>query len=102
MRSAAVETFVNLLDEPQMPPVLLQTLAWSLGEYAFLLEGIELSEVMDNLCTLARRPVIDDQSRRYLVQAVFKLVAQLGTYPPCAARLVDDFTTSRDPILQQR
>ncbi|GMI06337.1 hypothetical protein TrLO_g12007 [Triparma laevis f. longispina] len=101
MRMAAVETFVNLLDEPQMPPILLQTLAWSLGEYAFLLEDIELSEIIEDLCKLARRTVIGESSRRYLVTAVFKLVSQLGTCPPCAAHLVDDYTKSRDPILQQ-
>ena len=85
-----------------MPPILLQTMAWSLGEYAYLLEEtIPLSSVCDKLCTLARRPVIDAPSRRYLIHAVFKLVAQLGTCPGKAAHLIDDFTKSRDPILQQ-
>ncbi|GMH53819.1 hypothetical protein TrRE_jg1324, partial [Triparma retinervis] len=102
MRISAVATFADLLDQPRMPPILLQTMAWSLGEYAYLLEdALPLGEVCGKLCKLARWPVVDMPSRRYLINAVFKLVAQMGTCPGVAAHLIDDFTKSRDPVLQQ-
>ena len=108
MRLAAVEQFASMLDDKQMPAILLQTMAWSLGEYSYLLTKdpdnppeYDLPSIITKLCALARQTTTDSTSRRYLCLAVMKLVSQLGTCPGEAARLVDDYTTSRDVFLQQ-
>ena len=97
-----------MLNNTQMPAILLQTMAWSLGEYAFLLtkdpdpaNQHDLATVVEKLCGLARQTTTDTASRRYLVLAVMKLVSQLGTCPGVAARLIDSYTKSRDVFLQQ-
>ena len=41
-------------------------------------------------------------TRKIILAAIMKLVAQAGTCPPMAAKLIDDFTHSKDFDLQQR
>ena len=41
-------------------------------------------------------------TRKFLISAIMKLVAQAGTCPPHAAAVIDDFTKSQDVELQQR
>ena len=102
MRLSAVATFSDLLDDSQIPSTLLQTMAWSLGEYAYLLEAtIDASSVIDKLCAQARKSHANDETRRYIATAVFKLVSHLGTCPGSATRMIDEFTRSRDHVLQQ-
>ena len=39
-------------------------------------------------------------TRKFLISAIMKLVAQAGTCPPHAAAVIDDFTKSQDVELQ--
>jgi AP-4 complex subunit epsilon-1 len=107
LRQNAVEIYVTLLrDKPvgSLPRILLETMAWCLGEYGYLSAVTTLDDVLLQLCTLTRthKAKLATSTRRFLVFAIMKLVAQSGSCPPHAAAIIDDFTKSRDVDLQQR
>lgn len=107
LRQNAIEIYVALArDKPigSMPRILLETMAWCLGEYGYLSAACALEEVLQQLCDLARihKSKLEPRTRRFLVLAIMKLVAQAGTCPPHAAEVIDDYTKSLDYDLQQR
>jgi len=105
LRQHAVELYTRLLDKPyaKMPSALIETIAWVLGEYAYLSGDFSIDEILVKLCTLTRRgKTLPPTTRKIVVTAIMKLVAQAGTCPPHAAKVIDDFTKSQDLDLQQR
>ena len=104
LRSTAIEIYVQLLqDKPpaKLPKILLETMAWCLGEYAYLSVAMSLEEILSKLCQW-NKAILQPSTRKFLTSAVFKLVAQVGTCPPQAAAVVDEYTRSKDVDLQQR
>lgn len=107
LRQNAIELYAALLQEKphnKLPRILLETMAWCLGEYGYLSVNSSLEQVLLQLCTLCRStlPAAAPTTRKIMVTAIMKLVAQAGTCPPPAAAIVDDFTRSSDADLQQR
>lgn len=104
LRIQVVDIYTKLLKKPKLPKVLAETMAWVLGEYAYLSQEHDLNYILDQLCILARKSstVASSSTRNFLATAIMKLVAQAGTCPPNAAHIIDEFTKSRDVDLQQR
>lgn len=64
---------------PILPDVLVQALAWILGEYGYLSENVAQGSLIHHLATgMAHRPFADPATRGYVVGGVVKLVAQTG------------------------
>lgn len=104
LRQTAIELYIQFLQEKppaQLPKILLETMAWCLGEYAYLSAAMTLEEILQKLCQWNKEQLADS-TRKFLTSAIFKLVAQAGTCPPEAAALVDEYTRSKDVDLQQR
>src|SRR5690554_3800625 len=76
LRIEAVESLIELMDKPSMPDVLVQCMAWILGEYGYLSETLTKEEIIDKLCTLTTKSFSDQATRGYVLSAIFKLVAQ--------------------------
>eukprot|EP00547_Thalassionema_nitzschioides_P003301 CAMPEP_0194223520 /NCGR_PEP_ID=MMETSP0156-20130528/35324_1 /TAXON_ID=33649 /ORGANISM="Thalassionema nitzschioides, Strain L26-B" /LENGTH=1069 /DNA_ID=CAMNT_0038954705 /DNA_START=45 /DNA_END=3254 /DNA_ORIENTATION=+ len=107
LRQNAIEIYVTLLkgkEKPAatLPRILLETMAWCLGEYGYLSVISSLDEITKELCDIALNAKLHHITHKCLVSAVMKLVAQAGNCPPYAAALIDDFTKSQDVELQQR
>ena len=107
LRSTAIELYVTLLQEKpaaKFPRILLETMAWCLGEYGYLSAACGVEEVLSKLASLAQthKARLSPSSRRFIISAIFKLVAQAGTCPPQAAAVIDEYTRSKDVDLQQR
>ena len=107
LRQNAVEIYVSLLnDKPvgSLPRILLETMAWCLGEYGYLSAVSSVDQVLSKLCQLAgdEAKLAKVTTRKFLITAILKLIAQAGTCPPQAAAIIDDYTRSRDVDLQQR
>ncbi|OQS01668.1 AP-4 complex subunit epsilon [Achlya hypogyna] len=104
LRRDAVDTYLELLERPVLPDILVCTMAWVLGEYGYLSEAMDLDEIAERLCELVDRPFDnEDVTRGYIVTAVTKLTAQLQGRPLDAARaMMDKYKTSRSIDLQQR
>uniref|UniRef100_A0A7S2WTQ1 AP-4 complex subunit epsilon-1 C-terminal domain-containing protein n=1 Tax=Rhizochromulina marina TaxID=1034831 RepID=A0A7S2WTQ1_9STRA len=114
LRRESVEHLANLLldetdDEPvHLTNLLLQIIAWVLGEYGTLIAETEASDIlpvphmMDRLCSVAERPLLDANTRAYYISALLKLCAQTGNCPHRVTALVDTFSRSTDLNVQQR
>ena len=110
LRKQAVELYVNLLSNPpnRMPRVLVETLAWVLGEYGYLSSVMPLDAIIDGMCSLlqsgstARLGGGAPSTRRLILSAIMKMVAQYGSCPTAAAKLIDAYTKSSDPDAQRR
>ena len=80
MRRQAVRSFVDQLQKPSLPPVLLQVIAWVLGEYAYLLDDLDAADVIEHVLDILER-TSDSDTRSWAVSALVKLSAQLGSSP---------------------
>eukprot|EP00940_MAST-03C_sp_MAST-3C-sp2_P001847 g1847.t1 len=100
MRLATVEQFLKLCEKPKLPEALVQVIAWTLGEYGYLLnEDIPLPDVARKLCALA---VAYPNSRGYIVTALTKITAQLGSCLTEVVACITKFGDSKDSDVQQR
>jgi len=105
LRQHSVTIYANLLEKPisKLPQLLIETMAWVLGEYAYISADYSLEEILSKLCALVHKgKQLEVSTRKIIVSAVMKLVAQAGTCPPQAAKIIDDFAKSKDEDLQQR
>jgi len=105
LRQHAVTIYANLLEKQiaKLPRLLLETMAWVLGEYAYLSEEFTLEEILNKLCDLVKvGKQLAPSTRKIIVSAIMKLVAQAGQCPPQAAKVIDDFSKAKDVDLQQR
>ncbi|CAI5483683.1 unnamed protein product [Closterium sp. Yama58-4] len=75
LRSSAVQSYVKLLKEPNLPTLLLQVICWVLGEYATSDGHMSADEVMAKLCDVAEGHDTDDTVRAYVLSAMAKVVA---------------------------
>ncbi|KAG7367427.1 adaptin N terminal region-domain containing protein [Nitzschia inconspicua] len=104
LRQTAIDLYVQLLQEKppaKLPKILLETMAWCLGEYAYLSAALSLEDILAKLCHW-NKAALQPSTRKFLTSAIFKLVAQAGTCPKQAAEVVDEYTRSKDVDLQQR
>ena len=84
LRQSAVEIYVVLLrDKPlgSLPRILLETMAWCLGEYGYLSAASTLDQVLQMLCDLARvhKAKLAPTTRRFLISASKLLVLFLAS-----------------------
>lgn len=104
LRQTAVELYVDLLlDESTMkgeqPALLLETMAWCLGEYGYLSAVVSLDTL---LAHLSAWPTPQPSTQRSVLGALAKLVAQAGHVPTAVTALVEVTTKAADAELQQR
>lgn len=103
LRRDAVDTYLDLLERPVLPDILVCTMAWVLGEYGYLSESMELEEICERLCELVDRPFSqEDTTRGYVLTAVTKITAQMGHTIEIADAMIHKYKTSRSTDLQQR
>ncbi len=89
LRQHSVTIYANLLSKSiaKLPQLLLETMAWVLGEYAYLSEEYTLEEILAKMCDLVRMgKQLAPSTRKIVVSAIMKLVAQAGQCPSQAAK----------------
>ncbi|RAW25279.1 AP-4 complex subunit epsilon [Phytophthora cactorum] len=103
LRRDAVDTYLELLERPVLPDILVCTMAWVLGEYGYLSDAMELEEICERLVELVDRPFDqEDTTRGYVLSAVTKITAQMGHTIDVADAMMDKYKSSRSTDLQQR
>ncbi|CAI5745283.1 unnamed protein product [Peronospora destructor] len=103
LRRDAVNIYLELLERPVLPDILVCTMAWVLGEYGYLSDAMELEEICERLVELVDRPFDqEDTTRGYVLSAVTKITAQMGHTIDVADAMMNKYKTSRSTDLQQR
>lgn len=125
-RRFAVNTYVKLLEKKNvLPDVLIQVIAWVLGEYASLctVDGYTVEDIVDNLCECLEvyyvpttnldinsneedsatnsRAVSFNTTRSFLVSALQKLMAFLAKDFSNVKEIISKYKNSRSTELQQ-
>jgi len=103
-RTFAVNTYLKLLEKSTLSDVLVQVIAWVLGEYARLacVDGYSLEDIVDLLCECVERPFEDGATRGYLVNALMKLAGQNVVQSSSVDTVIRSYRSSRLTDLQQR
>lgn len=113
IRTYAVDTYINLLSAKRksfttsLPDILLQVIAWILGEYGNLSASSSPSEVLGLLVQLMERQVDSPAlTKSWILGAILKMSSKLlatGTpVPPSVAALITKYQNSLFVDLQQR
>lgn len=100
LRRFAASTYYRMLDKPKLPDILVCVVCWVLGEYGYLIEdGVELEDVADKLADAADRQFSHDSTRCWVVTALTKLVAQMGSMPETVAEIASKYRNSSNVLL---
>eukprot|EP00743_Colponemidia_sp_Colp-15_P002166 GILK01002351.1.p1 GENE.GILK01002351.1~~GILK01002351.1.p1 ORF type:complete len:1062 (-),score=193.43 GILK01002351.1:67-3252(-) len=107
LRAYAVKTYLKALEKPFLPDILVQTIAWVLGEYGYLATkdaslGYSLDDVIELMCEAVDRQFEDPCTRGWIVTAIMKLTAQLGTLTNQVQVMLARYGQSRSVDIQQR
>lgn len=102
LRSSAAMSYLDLLDRPKLPAVLLKVICWVLGEYGTL-SGQSAENIMDKLAAIPDTQSATDEVKGMLLLALGKLSTQSGCKLTADAQaLLDAATASSNVELQQR
>lgn len=100
MRSEAVAMYLELMDEPKLPEVFVQVLAFILGQYGETAEaGVET--VIQRLCALFERQS-DVETKGYCLNAIMKNCNKYGGVTDEANIVLKECLLSHNVDLQQR
>ncbi|GMJ05984.1 Adaptor Protein Complex 4E [Hibiscus trionum] len=108
LRSSAVESYLRILGEPNLPSVFLQVICWVLGEYGTADGMFSASDITGKLCDVAEAYSSDETVKAYAVTALMKIYAfeiaagrKVDMLPECQS-LMEELLASHSTDLQQR
>ncbi|XP_057830971.2 AP-4 complex subunit epsilon [Cryptomeria japonica] len=108
LRSSAVDSYLQILDEPKLPSIFLQVICWVLGEYGTADGKYPASYIIGKLCDVAEAHSGDNVVKGYAVTAIMKVCAfemaagkKVELIPECHS-LIDELSASHSTDLQQR
>ncbi len=103
MRKKAVELFISLTDKSEiLPDILQQVIAWTLGEYGYVVGEDRFPDIARILCTLIQKPHDEETTEEYIITALVKLTSQMGVLLDNVKRVMMKHCKSRNSNLQQR
>lgn len=103
LRISAAESYIELLEKPKIPDLLVCTMCWVVGEYAYLAPDYDQTIVLELLVMLLDRKFQDDLAVKcWVVSAIAKMVARAGELPPALRAKIDRLKQSHSLEIQQR
>ena len=98
-----MESYLELLQKPKLPSILLKIICWVLGEYGLTSPDQSATSLVGALVAVAERPGVTDTIKGYVLSAVTKVCAHArAPVPAVATELVRASCTSRSVDLNQR
>jgi AP-4 complex subunit epsilon-1 len=105
LRGYAVNCYIDMLtntQSSQLSDVLIQIVAWVVGEYGYLSE-LGTDEMCNQLCSLMDETIYEDPSTKcWIVSALLKVTAQSGPVKPNVAAVLNKYKDSSELPLQLR
>eukprot|EP00794_Sanderia_malayensis_P009386 gene9386-10375_t len=103
LRLYAVNSYLDLIEKPSLPDILIHLICWVIGEYSYLATHFEPEAVMDKLCSLFHRQFHDKCTKSWIVTAITKIAGQLGYLPNEVRQVIQrEMQKSMDVELNQR
>jgi len=105
LRRFAVNCYIKLLERPRLPDLLVQLVAWVLGEYAILVtvDGYTVDDVVDLLTEVLERSFEDPSTTRgFIVSALLKLAGRDNNFSSTVDAAIMKYRKAQNTDLQQR
>ena len=78
LRKIAVRSYIELLQKPELPAVMLKVISWVLGEFAVTYSELSHTQVIDMLCDIGFRKPHDEDLLCYITTGIMKVCAHGG------------------------
>eukprot|EP00730_Choanoeca_flexa_P017685 TRINITY_DN8548_c0_g3_i3.p1 TRINITY_DN8548_c0_g3~~TRINITY_DN8548_c0_g3_i3.p1 ORF type:complete len:1290 (+),score=355.63 TRINITY_DN8548_c0_g3_i3:32-3871(+) len=103
LRVFAASSYIDLLEVANLPDVLVQTMAWVVGEYAYLAADYDQEVVLELMGELLDRSYQSNAvTKGWILSAIVKLIAQTGLCPAPIKAQLQSLTSHASVNLQQR
>lgn len=106
MRVYAVQVYLDAFKDASsagLSDLVVQIASWVFGEYAYLIQDrVPLQTVVSRLAEIADRDLTKEETRGWVLNAIRKLVAQIGFCPAETMAVVERCSTSKNVDIQQR
>ncbi|XP_031567499.1 AP-4 complex subunit epsilon-like [Actinia tenebrosa] len=79
LRRFSVLSYIDLIEKPVLPEILVQVISWVLGEYSYTVPELEPESVIDKLCCLLDRNYTDPSTKRWIVTSIGKILSQTSS-----------------------
>ncbi|EDV21343.1 uncharacterized protein TRIADDRAFT_60278 [Trichoplax adhaerens] len=103
LRMYAVHEYFKLLKRPKLSTLLIRAISWVLGEYAYLVDSIQMMNLADNMCILAENVL-----KQYpgcsclLITAIMKLISRTNDVSDYTHNFLEEHSNSVNLDVQQR
>lgn len=102
MRRFAVLSYIDLLEKPVLPDILVWIICWVLGEYSYTAPDYEPAFVLEQLFSLMERKFEDPSTKAWIVTAVGKLTSRIGQMHAATRDMLEKHMGGVDVELRQR
>eukprot|EP00045_Choanoeca_perplexa_P016505 m.223991 g.223991 ORF g.223991 m.223991 type:complete len:1020 (+) comp17278_c1_seq1:63-3122(+) len=103
LRVFVASSYIDLLEVASLPDVLVQTMAWVVGEYAYLAADYDQAVVLELMGELLDRTFQDPAvTKGWVMNGIVKLIAQTGLCPAPIKAQLQSLTSHASPDMQQR
>eukprot|EP00049_Salpingoeca_infusionum_P018063 m.355581 g.355581 ORF g.355581 m.355581 type:complete len:1244 (+) comp17286_c0_seq1:170-3901(+) len=103
LRLVVAESYIDLLEEPNLPDILVQTMAWVVGEYSYVTDEYDQQVILQLMCELLDRTYVDNATTKgWILTSISKLISRTGMFPPAVREKVTLWLSSMSSDLQQR
>ncbi|XP_078360431.1 uncharacterized protein LOC144644775 isoform X2 [Oculina patagonica] len=101
-RRFAVLSYIDLLEKPVLPDILVWVICWVLGEYSYTASEYEPQFILEQLFSLLERKFEDPSTKGWIITAVGKLTSQIGQLRDGTRHVLEKHVTGVDVELRQR
>ena len=102
LRCLAVKQLYDMVVDPLAPANVLRVAIWIFGEYGHLSTDPSLSQIVDVLGDIWKRPALSSETKSYLIGAFMKISSQSQKIPTMASEIVKECMRSHDTELVQQ
>ncbi|XP_067037313.1 AP-4 complex subunit epsilon-1-like isoform X2 [Acropora muricata] len=102
IRRFAVVSYMDLLEKPVLPDILIRVICWVLGEYSYTASEYEPEVILEELITLLERKFEDPGTKAWVVSAIGKLMSQMGQPVGSMRDVLEKNASAVDVELRQR
>lgn len=101
-RRFAVLSYIDLLEKPVLPDILVWVICWVLGEYSYTASEYEPRVILEQLFSLLERKFEDPSTKGWIVTAIGKLASQIGQLYDDTRNVLEKHVAGTDVELRQR
>lgn len=87
IRYYAVNMYLETLNKPILPPIILQVIAYVVGNFGYLSDQYTLPQIIDMIADVMEKPTTDGSTRTWFLTALMNLCARLPVGAPVPHRI---------------